>query len=241
MAVRVDQAGDQGAAAAVEPVARPLAAAGRRAGRAASPGRRRRPAWPLKRTSRAVRADRVAVDIVDQRLRRAPARRRAAARRGTGRSRFKARASGSGMRCPAGRRPSPAGRHRIGRPARSAAGVAPFARASSSVRPRSLRIQSTAKPKSNSPSSIVGQRLTICQLCAAPPEIASNTLSGSSPAGWAKWIASERPWTTPAMQIWLTILVSWPLPGRADMDDARGIGLASAASPRRSPRRCRRT
>ena len=27
-----------------------------------------------------------------------------------------------------------------------------------------------------------------------------------------KLIPSARPWTSPAMQIWLTILVSWPAP-----------------------------
>ena len=34
----------------------------------------------------------------------------------------------------------------------------------------------------------------------------------ASPLFFAKWMASERPCTRPAMQIWLTILVSWPAP-----------------------------
>ena len=51
--------------------------------------------------------------------------------------------------------------------------LAPLAAASSSTRPRSLRIQSTAKPKSNLPSLMVFQRLSICQDCAAPLEMAS--------------------------------------------------------------------
>ena len=34
----------------------------------------------------------------------------------------------------------------------------------------------------------------------------------SSPAFWPKAIASDRPCTRPAMQIWLTIFASWPAP-----------------------------
>ena len=42
--------------------------------------------------------------------------------------------------------------------------------------------------------------------------IASNTSCGSMPDRLLKWTASARPWTTPAMQIWLTILANWPDP-----------------------------
>ena len=52
--------------------------------------------------------------------------------------------------------------------------------------PRSLRIQSTAKPKSNLPSTMVFQRFSICQDCAAPLEMVSITFSMSRPAFWAK-------------------------------------------------------
>ena len=47
--------------------------------------------------------------------------------------------------------------------------------------PRSLRIQSTAKPKSNRPSSIVSARFFICQEPAAPSEITSTTFEASRP------------------------------------------------------------
>ena len=55
-------------------------------------------------------------------------------------------------------------------------------------------------------------RFSICQEPAAPLEITSSTASTSRPARLAKWTPSDRPWTRPAMQIWLTILVSWPEP-----------------------------
>ena len=86
--------------------------------------------------------------------------------------------------------------------------------------PRSLRIHSTAKPKSNSPRAIVAARFSICQLCAAPWRMTSTTASGSSPARAAKLMPSARPWTMPAMQIWLTILVSCPAPARPISDVA---------------------
>ena len=54
-------------------------------------------------------------------------------------------------------------------------------------------MQSTAKPKSNSSFAIVPQRLSICQLAAAPPDTASNTLSVSSFDACAKRSASDRP------------------------------------------------
>ena len=61
-------------------------------------------------------------------------------------------------------------------------------------------------------AAIVRARLSICQLCAAPLPITSTTSSTSRPARWAKLTPSASPWTTPAMQIWLTIFVSWPEP-----------------------------
>ena len=64
---------------------------------------------------------------------------------------------------------------RTGRRAPRPAARAPLRRASSSTMPRSLRIQSTAKPKSKLPSSIVCQRFSICHDCAAPFEITSIT------------------------------------------------------------------
>ena len=38
------------------------------------------------------------------------------------------------------------------------------------------------------------------------------TASGSRPAFIAKLMPSDSPCTMPAMQIWFTILVSWPAP-----------------------------
>ena len=75
-----------------------------------------------------------------------------------------------------------------------------------------MRIQSTAKPKSNLASTMVGPRLSICQLCAAPLPITPSTAFMSSPARSPKAIASASPCTSPAMAIWLTILASWPAP-----------------------------
>ena len=71
------------------------------------------------------------------------------------------------------------------------------ARASSSTRPRSLRIQSTAKPKSNLPSIMVLPRLSICQLCAAPLPITSSTCVHvqARPSGRRRW---PRPGPAPA-------------------------------------------
>ncbi len=85
-------------------------------------------------------------------------------------------------------------------------------RASSSTIARSFRIQSTAKPKSNLPSTIVCQRFSICQDCAAPFEITEITAGTSRSACCAKWSASASPWTTPAMHNWLHILQSCPAP-----------------------------
>ena len=75
-----------------------------------------------------------------------------------------------------------------------------------------MRIQLTAKPCVKWPSFIVFQRFSICHDCAAPLEMTLITFSTSSPAFLAKWMPSESPCTSPAMQIWLTILVSWPAP-----------------------------
>src|SRR5882672_1851767 len=77
---------------------------------------------------------------------------------------------------------------------------------------RSFRIQSTANPKSNLSSTMVLPRFSICQDWAAPLEITSSTSLASRPALSAKFRPSESPWTRPAMQIWLTILVSCPAP-----------------------------
>ena len=89
---------------------------------------------------------------------------------------------------------------------------APLRFASASTMPRSLRIHSTAKPKSNSSRTIVRPRFSSCQLCAAPYFTTSITCSGSRPAFTAKLRPSDKPCTMPAMRIWLTILVSWPAP-----------------------------
>ena len=80
--------------------------------------------------------------------------------------------------------------------------------ASSSTIAKSLRIQSTAKPKSNCPCSMVRLRLSICQLCAAPLSMAARTVGMSSPAISPNAMASLSPCTRPAMQIWFTILAN---------------------------------
>ena len=93
---------------------------------------------------------------------------------------------------PAGCRRRPGCRHRTGRPAPSPAGARRCAALLVEHRPRSLRIQSTAKPKSNLASTMVGPRLSICQLCAAPLPITPSTAFMSSPARSPKAIASAR-------------------------------------------------
>ena len=90
--------------------------------------------------------------------------------------------------------------------------LAPLRLASSRMMPRSLRIQSTAKPNSNLPSFMVFQRLSICQDWAAPLEMVSITLGMSRPAFCANARPSETPCTVTATMTWLTILVSWPEP-----------------------------
>ena len=55
-------------------------------------------------------------------------------------------------------------------------------------------------------------RFSICQDPAAPLEITSSTACPSSPAFCAKASPSDSPCNSPAMQIWLTILVSCPAP-----------------------------
>src|SRR5258706_585346 len=89
---------------------------------------------------------------------------------------------------------------------------APISRAVSEQMRRSFLIQSTAKPKSNLSSTMVLPRFSICQDCAAPLEITSSTSFASRPALMAKLRPSDRASTKPAMQIWFTILVSWPEP-----------------------------
>ena len=90
--------------------------------------------------------------------------------------------------------------------------VAPIRSASSNTMPKSLRIQSRAKPWSKWRSSMVPARFSICHDPEAPWLMAASTLSVSSPALREKSRASARPWMRPPMQTWLTILVSWPLP-----------------------------
>ena len=58
--------------------------------------------------------------------------------------------------------------------------------------PRSLRIQSTAKPKSNLSATIVLPRFSICHDCAAPLLITSSTRSASRPARCAKLMPSDK-------------------------------------------------
>ena len=74
-------------------------------------------------------------------------------------------------------------------------------------------------------------RFSICQLCAAPLEITSTTASISRPAARAKLKPSDRPCTTPAMQIWLTILVSWPAPAGPSSAHLPGIGRHHRLGP----------
>jgi len=95
---------------------------------------------------------------------------------------------------------------------RVTASSAPLRSASSKQMPRSLRIHSTAKPKSKLPRTIVFERFSICHDCAAPFEMTSTTASGSRPARIAKSSPSARPCTVPAMQIWFTIFVNCPAP-----------------------------
>ena len=88
----------------------------------------------------------------------------------------------AGSTCPSACRPSSGRRRRTGRPARSPAGWRRCCAPRRGRSPRSLRIQSTAKPKSNLPWFMVLPRFSICQEPAAPLEITSSTASMSRPA-----------------------------------------------------------
>ena len=68
-----------------------------------------------------------------------------------------------------------------------------------------------SRTRSGPPASS-GARFSICHDCAAPFAITSITAFASSPARRAKCSASASPSTRPAMQIWFTILASWPDP-----------------------------
>ena len=96
--------------------------------------------------------------------------------------------------------------------------------ASSRQNPRSLRIHSTAKPKSNSPAAIVPARLSICQLWAAPLPMTSKTLVTSRPARVPKSTASERRLHDPGDADLVDHLRQLPGPGRADQLALGGVG-----------------
>jgi hypothetical protein len=74
-----------------------------------------------------------------------------------------------------------------------------------------LRIQSTAKPKSNLPAFMVLPRFSICQDRPRPWRSPQHRLDIEAGA-LGEMDGLGQPWTRPAMQIWLTILVSWPEP-----------------------------
>ena len=116
VAVGVDQARDQGPAAAVEQVAGPLRPPVAALEQLLHPAVVADPER-VEAVQAPVLAQRIAVDVLDQDVGEAGEARSSKAARNR-RIRFKARASGSRMRCPAARRPSPGDRHRIGRRAR---------------------------------------------------------------------------------------------------------------------------
>ncbi len=110
-------------------------------------------------------------------------------------------------------RPTAARRHRTGRPARSPAAARRCAWPRRGTSPRSLRIHSTAKPKSNLP---VDHRLAaVVHLPALGGALADDVehrlACRARRAGRRRW-PSDRPCTTPAIAIWLTIFASWPAP-----------------------------
>ena len=112
---------------------------------------------------------------------------------------------------------------------------APLRRASSRQIDRSLRIQSTAKPKSNLPC--VHGLVAVLHLPGLGGALRNRleTASTSRPALLGEMHALGSPCTRPAMQIWLTILVSWPAPepGRSG-----GRRAQSSRSRARRGRRC---
>ena len=63
------------------------------------------------------------------------------------------------------------------------------------------------------------------RLWAAPLEMVSISLAPSSPARAAKFSPRPDPGATPAMQIWLTILASWPEPWSPSKHAGAGIGV----------------
>ena len=90
-------------------------------------------------------------------------------------------------------RPSAGCRRRTGRPGPSPAGAHRCGGFLVEHQIQVLRIQSTAKPKSNWSATMVLPRLSSCQLWAAPLPITSSTWFMSSPAFCAKAMASLRP------------------------------------------------
>src|SRR5216117_709606 len=101
--------------------------------------------------------------------------------------------------------------------------------------PTSLRIHSIAKPKPSALSSLIAfHRFSICQDCAAPLEITEMTFSRSRLFLFAKASATARDCASPTMQIWLTILVSWPEPGPAHQDGQPDLHRRAGAVPGRS-------
>ena len=90
--------------------------------------------------------------------------------------------------------------------------------------PRSLRIQSTAKPKSNLSASMVLPAVLHLPGPGGPLGDHLEHRLAVEPALLAKAIPSDSPCTSPAMQIWLTILVSCPAPAGPMRRQARGVG-----------------
>ena len=88
-----------------------------------------------------------------------------------------------------------------------------------------MRIRSTAKPKSNRPSAMVCQRLSICQDCAAPLEIVASTWSVSSPARCAKLTPSASACSSPRDADLVDHLGELAGAGRAQQRDRAAVGV----------------
>ena len=87
----------------------------------------------------------------------------------------------------------------------------------------SLRIQSTAKPKSNWSASIVCDRLSIIQDCAAPLEMTPSTFSGSRPRSAAKFSALGERLRQSGQADLIDHLRKLTGPHRADQRDRLGV------------------
>ena len=86
--------------------------------------------------------------------------------------------------------------------------------AASTARPRSLAMWRTLKPGFQSPSSILGAKVSSARVAPMPEPTISQTSPTGRPWARANATASQAPAMAPASETWLQSLAAWPAPGR---------------------------